>query len=134
MLGEWAYRNMEAEVALNDVNPDYLMWNIRGKVDTGALPQRRIVVRFHFADLKQGKDTYWLIARPGVAVDLCMSDPGFDVDLFVEAESDAMASFWMGYTSLQSEMACNRIRLLGDSRLAKTVDNWLVRSSYAAVT
>jgi hypothetical protein len=51
LLGEWAYRHVEAEVALDDLNPDYLMWNVRRKIDASELPQRRIVVRFHFTDL-----------------------------------------------------------------------------------
>ena len=29
---------------------------------------------------------YWLVAKPGMEVDLCMSDPGFDVDLYVDTQ------------------------------------------------
>jgi DNA-binding HxlR family transcriptional regulator len=29
LLGDWAYRNIEPEVALNNLKPDYLMWNLR---------------------------------------------------------------------------------------------------------
>ena len=82
LLGDWAYRHVEANIALHDVNPDYLMWQMRRTIDASALPQRRVVVRFHFADLKEDESTYWMIARPGAAVDLCMSDPHFEVDLF----------------------------------------------------
>ncbi len=126
-LGEWAYRNIKADVVLDDLNPDYLMWNLRRKIDPSALPARRVVVRFHFTDLKEDQATYWLIARPGMAVDLCMADPGFDVDLFVEAVSKSMASAWMGYSSLQAEMSHDRIILTGDPRLIKTIDKWLLK-------
>jgi DNA-binding HxlR family transcriptional regulator len=132
LLGEWAYRNMEADVALDDLKPDYLMWNLRRKIDPSALPERRVVVRFHFTDVREIEATYWLIAKPGMAVDLCMADPGFDVDLFVEANSKSMASAWMGYSSLQAEMSHDRIFLTGDPRLIKTIDKWLVKCSYAA--
>ena len=131
-LGEWAYRNVEADVALDDLKPDYLMWSLRRKIDASALPQRRVVFRFHFTDHKPTEATYWLIAKPGMAVDLCVTDPGFDVDLFIEADSKAMASAWMGYSSLQTEMSHDRIFLSGDPRLTKTIDKWLVKCDYAA--
>lgn len=126
-LGEWAYRNIEAEVALSDLNPDYLMWNLRRKIDPSELPDRRVVVRFHFTDLREHQASYWLIARPGMAVDLCTADPGFDVDLFVEADSKAMASAWMGYSSLQAEMSHDRILLTGNPRLIKTINKWMLK-------
>ncbi len=126
-LGEWAYRNIEADVTLSDLDPGYLMWNLRRKIDPLELPERRVVVRFHFTDLRENEATYWLIARPGMTVDLCMADPGFEVDLFVEADSKAMASAWMGYSSLQAEMSHDRIFLTGDPSLIKTIDKWLLK-------
>jgi DNA-binding HxlR family transcriptional regulator len=129
-LGEWAYRHLEAKIALDNLNPDYLMWNLRRKIETSELPQRRIVVRFHFTDVKQDQSTYWLMAKPGLSVDLCMSDPGFDVDLFIEADLKAMTSAFMGYSSVQIEMSRDRIFLSGDRRLIRTIDRWLVQCEY----
>jgi DNA-binding HxlR family transcriptional regulator len=129
-LGEWAYRHLEAKIALDNLNPDYLMWNLRRKIETSELPQRRIVVRFHFTDGKQDQSTYWLMAKPGLSVDLCMSDPGFDVDLFIEADLKAMTSAFMGYSSVQIEMSRDRIFLSGDRRLIRTIDRWLVQCEY----
>jgi len=131
MLGKWAYQNIEAEVALDELRPGYLMWNLRRKIDPFALPDRRVVVRFHFTDLKENDATYWLIARPGMPVDLCVIDPGFDIDCFVEADSKAIASVWMGYSSWQAEISDDRIFLSGDVRLTKTIDRWLVKCSFA---
>ena len=121
------YQNIEAEVTLEGLMPDYLMWNLRRKIDPSELPQRRIVVRFQFTDLKEMAATYWLIAKPGVAVDLCVADPGFDVDLFIEAQAKAMASVWMGYSSLRAEMSRDCIWLTGDRLLIKTIDKWLLK-------
>ena len=132
LLGEWAYRNVDAGVALHDLKPDYLMWNVRRKVDSAALPKRRVVIRFHFTDLKEGESTYWLIAKPGVDVDLCMNDPGFEVDLYVEADSKALASVWMEYSSLQTEISSGQISLIGDALIAKTIDKWLIKSGWCS--
>ena len=130
LLAQWAYRHVEAEVALDDLNPDYLIWNIRGKVDASVFPERRTVIRFHFTDVEGEKATNWLIARPSTAVELCMTDPHFVVDLYVEASSRALASVWMGYSSLRTELSRDRIFLSGDPRLIKTIDKWFVKCSY----
>lgn len=131
MLSDWAYRHVEADVALNDLKPDYLMWNVRRKLDASALPARRTVVRFHFEDCKGGEYTYWLIARPGTDVELCITDPHFEVDLFIEGTSKALASVWMGYSALKTEIAEDRISLIGDALLIKTIDRWLIKSRHA---
>ena len=131
LLGDWAYRNMKASVALDDPNPDYLMWQMRRTIQSECLPQRRVVIRFRFANLKEDRASYWLITRPGMAVDLCMSDPGFEVDLFVEADLKALTSAWMGYSSLQTEISQDRIFLSGDQLLIRAVDTWLGKCPYA---
>jgi len=132
LLAAWAIRHVEPSVALDDLNLDYLMWSIRGKVDTSVLPRRRTVIRFHFTDVAGKAATNWLIARPGVDVELCMADPRFDVDLYVEATSTALASVWMGYTSLQTEMSRDAIFLSGDPRLIRTFDDWFVKCPWGA--
>lgn len=130
-LGEWAHRNIEAEVTLCDLDARLLMWNLRRKIDLDALPERRTVIRFHFPDAKKGEETYWLIVKPGVPVDLCMNDPGFDVDLFIEAKLKAMTSYWLGFSSLRAETAQDRIAFHGNPLLIRTFDKWLLRSSFA---
>ncbi len=131
LLGDWAYRHVEPEVALNNLKPDYLMWNLRRQIDPSIMPERRVVVRFHFPDCHKDEATFWLLVRPGMAPDLCLIDPGFDVDLFVEAELRALGSAWMGYSSLRSEISSDRIFLSGDPLLAKTMDRWLVKTEDA---
>ena len=108
------------------------MWNIRGKIDTAELPDRRVVIRFHFTNIEEDRATNWLIAKPGNTVELCMTDPLHDVDLYVEAKSEALASVWMGYSSLASELSRDHIFLSGDQRLIKTFDRWFVKCDWAA--
>lgn len=129
-LGKWARRHMRADVALGDLNPDYLMWNLRRKIDQSALPKRRAVVRFHFTDCTGDQEHYRLIAMPHGEVDLCKKNPKFEVDLFIEATSRSVASIWLGYSSWQAEVARERIFLIGDRVLAKTIDRWLLECGF----
>jgi DNA-binding HxlR family transcriptional regulator len=131
LFGEWAYRNMQASVALDDPNPDYLMWQMRRTINTALLPQRRVVIRFHFTNIRESEANYWLIAKPGMDVDICMSDPGFDVDLFVEAEFKALTAAWMGYSLLHTEISHDRIFLSGDPLILHAMDQWMGKCPHA---
>lgn len=131
-LGQWAVRNLESETLLRDLNARALMWTIRRNIDTDALPRRRNVIRFHFPDAPQKAERMtWLVVKPGEPVDLCLNDPRFEVDLFIEASLEAMTSYWLGYSSLAAEMVQERIRFTGSPVLAKTFDQWLVRGPFA---
>lgn len=131
-LGEWAHRNVDAEVTLENLDARLLMWNMRRKIDPTGLPRaRRSVIEFIYPELPRDERSFWLIARPGMPVDLCSIDPGHDVDLFIQADLKAMTSAWMGLSSLDAEIARGTISLTGDMSIAASLENWLVRSSYA---
>jgi DNA-binding HxlR family transcriptional regulator/SAM-dependent methyltransferase len=81
-LGAWAHRNVEADVTLEHLDARLLMWNMRRKIDARALPRaRRSVIEFIYPELPRDERRYWLIAKPGMPVDLCSTEPGHDVGL-----------------------------------------------------
>lgn len=132
-LGKWAHRNIDREVSLEKLDARLLMWNMRRKINTSALPRgKTTVIQFTYPELTESERHYWLVARPGQPVDLCLLDPSHDVDLFIRADLKAMTSAWMGWTSLRAEINANTVVLVGDRRLIDTLDKWMVRSSYAA--
>lgn len=132
-LGRWAHRNIDKDVSLQKLDARLLMWNMRQKIDTGALPRgRTTVIQFTYPELTESERHYWLVARPGQPVDLCLLDPGHDVDLFIRADLKAMTAAWMGWSSLRSEIDANAVVLIGDRTLIATLDKWMVRSSFAA--
>lgn len=125
--------HIDKEVSLNKPDARLLMWNVRQKIDTDAFPRdKTTVIQFTYPELIESERHYWLVARPGQPVDLCLLDPGHDVDLFIRADLKAMTSAWMGWSTLRSEIDANSIVLIGDRKLIATLDTWMVRSSYAA--
>ncbi|MFT3986471.1 winged helix-turn-helix transcriptional regulator [Aestuariivirga sp.] len=131
-LGKWAHHNIDVEVSLKKLDARLLMWNIRRKIDTSALPHGKTsVVQFTYPELAEEERHYWLVARPGRPVDLCLLDPGHDVDLFIRANLKAMTAAWMGWSSLRTEIAANRINLVGDQKLIMRLEKWMVTSGYA---
>ena len=131
MLSDWAYRHVEKEVALKDLNADYLLWNIYQKVDTSVFRNQRVVIRFHLTDVPNEQATCWFIAKPCGSKEICMTDPKFDVDLYIEAQSTALASVFMGYSMLEQEVSSGTIFVTGDAYLIRRIDDWFVKTGYA---
>lgn len=126
-LAQWAQRNVEAEIALREPDISAMMWNARRYVRAAELPPRRVVMRFHFTQGPVGQDCYWLVAQPGSAVDICVSDPGLDPDLYVEITPLAMAAIMLGRSSPARETEEGHLFLSGDARLIRTIDCWFPR-------
>jgi DNA-binding HxlR family transcriptional regulator len=92
-LGAWGYRWALSELRQEDLDPEALMWFIHWHIHTEKLPQRRLVIRFEFADGR--KKLWWLILnRP--TVDLCLRDEGFEVDLVVKTNLMALTQVYLG--------------------------------------
>ncbi|MGN3974836.1 winged helix-turn-helix transcriptional regulator [Tsuneonella sp. SYSU-LHT278] len=132
-LGEWSMRWIDNECTLANLDAQLLMWNMRRKIDPRPLPPRRVVVEFSYPELPRDQRRYWLIVSPANGVDLCSIDPGFDVDLYVTADLKAMTSAWMGMSDMSDEIVAERITLVGDPDLVRTLTSWLRPSSFARV-
>lgn len=132
-LARWAQRHIEAEVALEDRDADVLMWTLQRRIVVDELPRRRIVVRFNFSDATSPASTYWLISRPDTPVELCASDPGFDVDLYIETGVSTLTGIYLGRSRFEREIDKGRFFMSGDARLSRTIGRWLRTSIYADV-
>ena len=77
-LGEWGQRWARSQVSADDLDPGLLMWDIRRRVNTDRLPDRRVVVQFDFRAVPKtvrSPATFWLILEHR-DVDVCLKDPG----------------------------------------------------------
>jgi len=133
-LGVWGQR-WTVRVNPRNLDAGLLMWNIRRRIQVERLPAQHVVVRFDYRGIPSGHRsprTYWLeLDRP--EVDLCVSDPGFEVDLYVDADLAAMAKVWLGDLSLASVLRSKEVRITGPRKLVGDFQSWFPRSAYAAV-
>jgi len=71
---------------------------MRRRIALDRLPPRRIVVSFKYGGVParyRGPRLFWLVLERTQA-ELCIKDPGFEIDLCVEADLAAMAKVWLG--------------------------------------
>jgi DNA-binding HxlR family transcriptional regulator len=130
-LGFWGQRWVDSKLSLKNLDPTLLMWDMRRWLDPKPLPKSRCTIAFTYTDVADARRTYWLVVEPGGNVDVCYSDPGFDVDLFVTSTLRAMTAVWMGVTTVKQEIENKELELEGDRVVATTMQLWLGLSPFA---
>jgi DNA-binding HxlR family transcriptional regulator len=107
-----------------------LMWDIRRNVVVDHVPHDRVVAEFHLTGSTSNKSRYWLVLDDGEA-DLCLTDPGFDVDLYVDCHVSVMIRYWLGMTEIPEAVRAGDLRLTGSRALVRAFPTWFRRSSLA---
>ncbi|HQX85604.1 MAG TPA: helix-turn-helix domain-containing protein, partial [Aestuariivirga sp.] len=100
-LGFWGQRWVESKLSLKNLDPSLLMWDMRRWLDPKPLPKKRCTIAFHFPDVERAQQKFWLVVEADGTVDLCSSDPGFEVDLFISGSLRSMTAVWMGVTTVK---------------------------------
>ena len=130
-LGFWGQRWVETELSLKNLDPSLLMWDMRRNLNPTPMPARRSTIQFLYPELQPSQQNWWLVVDPGVGIDLCASDPGFEVDLYVETDLRTMTAIWMGLATVEEEVRAGRLQLSGDGGLRRAMPQWLGLSVFA---
>jgi DNA-binding HxlR family transcriptional regulator len=130
-FGVWGQRRIEADLSLQHLDVQLLMWDMRRNLNTTPMPTRRSVVQFAYPELPASQRLWWLIVDPADGVDLCSIDPGFDVDLYVAVDLRSMTAIWMGLDTVRAAVASRRMMLTGNRQLAGAMQTWLGLSPFA---
>lgn len=128
-MGFWGQKWVEARLSLKNLDPSLLMWDMRRNLNPTPLPDGRTVIQFLYRELPASKRSWWLVVEKCGDVDLCWSDPGFDVDLYVSTDLHTMTAIWMGVTTVAKESA--KVSLTGDQDIASKMQTWLGLSPFA---
>ncbi len=132
-MGVWAQRWISSELSLQQLDAQLLMWDMRRRLNVEPMPKVRSVIHFQFVDQPDAERSWWLIVDPADCVDLCSTDPGFDVDLYVSSDLRTMTAIWMGHDTVRAAVAAERLSLVGDRDLASEMQTWLGLSSMAGI-
>jgi len=130
-FGIWGQRRIEAELSLQHLDVQLLMWDMHRNLNTKPMPERRSVVQFAYPKLPAAQRLWWLLVDPKEGVDLCSVDPGFDVDLYVSVDLRTMTAIWMGLDTVRAAVASRRMMLTGSRQLAAAMQTWLGLSPFA---
>jgi DNA-binding HxlR family transcriptional regulator len=126
-LGAWGERWVE----LRDehTNPRFLLWTwATTYLNHATLPDRRVVVRFEFADRPAEQRAVWLVVRP-TGAEVCLKSPGYPDDLVVQTTAMALARWHTNQLEWADALRTGEIHVTGSRALARMLPTWNLRSS-----
>ena len=126
-LGEWGAKWQFSDPREHELDPELLMWWAHTRVDFSAFPDRRIVLQFVFRGVRR---RFWIV-KDASGPSLCTHDPGFDVDVRVEADLSTMYQVWLGRVDLRAAVRDGSVELIGPSGLVRRMPDALMLSPVA---
>ena len=131
LMGLWGSANLKHRLTADELDPDLLFWDIRRTADTGFFdPEQRTVIHFEISGVKKNQRLWWLVCHQGT-MDLCIRDPGQEVDLTVYSPISALTEAWVGYTPLKTLLQTGAIRLEGTKKQKILFPKWFILSPFA---
>ncbi|MSP13813.1 MAG: transcriptional regulator [Chloroflexi bacterium] len=113
-----------------ELDPVLLMWWMRKRVNVDRLPEQRVVSQFDFHGA--ATVTFWLIlAREDVT--LCLTDPGYEINILITADLAAFFKLWAGRISYQEALINDAVSIDGIPSLVRAFPDWFGWSAAAPV-
>ena len=128
-LGQWGLLYARHNTIDADLDVELLMLYLERSVDPTEMIGDRSTIQFKFRDLKQQQD-WWLLIND-CNVDLCITDPGKDVDVYFTCTVRTMHDVWMGDRSYREAIGSGDLVVQGEPGLLKNIGNWLKPSVFA---
>lgn len=115
---QWAF----GEPTADELDPVLLMWWLHKRVKVARLPNRRVVAQFDFSGA--ATVSFWLLlSRQDVT--LCLTDPGYDVNLLVTADLATFYRLWGGRIRYVEALEKYGVTVDGIPSLARAFPRWL---------
>jgi DNA-binding HxlR family transcriptional regulator len=121
----WAFGQPEA----SDLDPILLLWWMRSRVRVEQLPKQRVVVQFDFKGAVD--ESYWLVLTKE-DVSVCLTYPGFDLDVLVTADLAAFYRIWLGHMDFSAALQEGLVKIEAIPLLADSFPAWFTYSAVAA--
>ena len=130
-LGIWGQRFVLSGFEKHELDPTLLMWDIHRRIDCQYFPEHgQFTADFTLRNAPPARRHWWFVIKDR-QVDLCVHDPGYEIDLYVDAGLKALTDVWMGRRSLADARREHEIILDGQSTYLKSFQKWFLLSPFA---
>ena len=122
LMSDWGQRHGQGRIAHEELDPMLLMWGMRRQIAQSELPDHQIVLRLEFRGIPRAfaaRRYWWMIVRSD-DVEVCLKDPGAEVDVVLSADLEAFVRVWLGHRGLAEAVETGDIILSGP--LAKVTE------------
>ncbi len=130
-IGNWGMRWARGKMDDADLDLELLMLYLKRSIRADKLPGNETIIRFKFTDIDQFSN--WWIVVTDDDTDVCVRDPGKDVDVYFTTDLRTMIEVWMGDTPYKNAISDGRLKLVGPSALTRNVSGWLAPSYFSGI-
>lgn len=131
-LGTWGQRWLSRDLHASELDVRALVWDIHRRVRLDALPEKPLVVRIEFTDMRGPAAHHYLLLRRS-EVSLCRTNPGFPEELRVQTDRRTLIRWWRGDLSFRQARQAG-LALDGRREWVRAFPDWFERYLFAAVT
>ena len=131
-MAVWGQRWVRSDMSKHDLDPRLLMWDIKRGLNHSFFAGRRTVLQFEFGDYGLKMNRWWLVVRPK-EIDVCLKDPGHEIDLYIYSRLKTMTQIWMGDINVGKALREGSLEISGNPYLRRNVSKWLGRNLFADV-
>lgn len=130
-LGDWGMKWARGQMQNSELDVELLMIYLVRSIKPEKLAGNETTIQFNFTDLENLKK--WWIVVQNDEVDVCLEDPGRDVDVWFNTDLRTMIEVWMGDTTYKKAIRESRLKLLGPPQLTSNVSRWMAYSIFAGI-
>ena len=122
LMSAWGQR-WNQTIAPEDLDPTLLMFGARRQIERTELPSGRTVIRFEFRGVPKAKanERYWWLVIHRPEPEVCLKNPGFEVDAVVSADLAAFIRVALGYLGLREALARGLVGFSGGKSAIATL-------------
>jgi DNA-binding HxlR family transcriptional regulator len=130
-FGEWGAQWTFGDPDPDELDPELLVWWMHTRLDTSQLPvgDRRVVLHVRFDDDPQ---PFWIVVERGDP-SVCLSDPGFDVDVTISTDLRSLYQVWLGRRDVHDAVRRREVRFDGPSALTRRMPDVMRLSPTAEI-
>lgn len=131
-MGVWGQRWTRRDLAADEIDLDLLLWGLESSARPDAFGRLPTVLRFEFTDQPAGKRVWWYLNSDD-GCQLCVDDPGREVDLYLAGSLPDFIRVYRGDISLDTALDGERVEMLGSADDRRAFRAWLNLSPLASV-
>jgi len=130
-IGVWGMRWLRNKMQEDDFDLQLLMLHLEHSIQTDQLVGKETVIRFNFTDVQEYP--HWWLVVEGDAIDVCVHDPGKEVDVHLTLRLRTMCELLIGDITYKKAIADKKLVLVGHSSLTRNVERWIKPGMFAGI-
>jgi DNA-binding HxlR family transcriptional regulator len=123
-MGVWGRRWTRRDLEDDEIDMDLLLWGLESSARFDAFGRVPTVVQIEFDDQPKNRRRWWFLNDDG-RCQLCVDDPGHDVDIFLSGKTEDFIHVYLGDIALHRALDSDLLQAVGAVSDIRNLEAWL---------